>query len=90
MYLLTSPKAWPNSFGSTELGALGDVTLPSVTKMVFRNKDTVHPDNCCKECDAPSSSGGMVRVPLGVGIFGTGMNAMELQFTLSDQPANVE
>jgi hypothetical protein len=72
-----------------EPSALGDVPLPRVTKMVFRNMDTVHPDNCCQQCDVPVS-GKMVRVPLGVGIFGTGMNAMELQFTLSDQPTNVE
>lgn len=89
MYILTSPKAWSRSFGFAEPYSLGDVPLPSVTKTIFRSKDTVSSDNCCQQCDAPFS-GKMVRVPLGVGIFGTGMNAMELQFILSDRPPNVE
>jgi len=72
-----------------EARTLGDVPLPRVTKMVFRNNGTVHPDNCCQECQTTVSAK-LVRVPLGVGIFGTGMNAMELQFTLSDQPPNIE
>jgi len=58
--------------------------------MLFRNTGVVHPDNCCQQCQITDPSGSVIRVPLGVGVFGGGINVMELQFTLSDQPPNVE
>lgn len=47
--------------------------LPQVTRVRFSNTGRTHANNCCAFCP----------VPLGVGISGTGLNGMELQFTLA-------
>jgi hypothetical protein len=65
--------------------------MPGVIKIVFRNKGRVHPDNCCSQCETRDpKTGKIVRVPLGVGVFGSGKNAIELQFKLSGHRPNVE
>jgi hypothetical protein len=79
---------------ATNLGVAGigqEPTLPGVIKMVFRNKGRVHRDNCCSQCETQDpKTGTNVRIPLGVGVFGTGKNAIELQFKLSGHHPNVE
>jgi len=89
MYLYANSSA-PQRSGCY-LGDFGAPPLPSVSKMIFRNKDKMHPDNCCQECQTVDpATNKMTRVPLGVGAFGTGLNVMELAFALSADPANVE
>lgn len=48
-------------------------SLPKIVGIRFNNTGTTHPDNCCAIC--PEN--------LGVGIRGTGLNGMELQFTIT-------
>ena len=95
MYFVTLG-LWPgrHSTTTTKLGMAGAgqvPTPPSVVEVVFRNKGTVHPDNCCSQCETRDpKTGKIVRIPLGVGVFGTGKNAIELQFKLSGHRPNVE
>jgi hypothetical protein len=59
--------------------------------MEFHKEQTVHPDNCCSQCDAPDpATRRVVRVPLGIGVFGSGKNAAEFQFKLLGHRSNVE
>jgi len=64
---------------------------PGVVRTIFRNTERMHPDNCCPQCQTTDPiTRKMVRVPLGVGAFGTGKNVMELQFQLTGHRRGIE